>query len=418
MKANPFARIPLLLLVAAACSSDPTSNVQPGDRDPELPAEQLRAFTATELSAASSNNSFGIALFQRVAAAESGANIIVSPLSASMALGMTLNGAAGSTYDAMRDVLGFSGSDEAAINDAYRGLIAQLHARGKTTEFHLANSIWYRSGFEVRQPFLDAAASKFAARVSSLDFSSPDAAKTISQWAEDQTGGRIKNLVDEVNPVDMMFLINAVYFKAPWDEPFETRATSSRSFKRANGSAVDVPMMSNTGQYRALENSEVQAVEMLYEDTTFSMVLVAPAGAGSLAQMTSSLTPAKWSAWMSTLKPVRIDLEMPKFRFEYDVTMNDALKAQGMGVAFDPSNANFDRIPMQTVDDLHISKVRQKAFIDVHERGTEAAAATSVTVSVTSLPPTIRFDRPFLFAIRERSSGTILFVGRVGDPTQ
>ncbi|HUF50230.1 MAG TPA: serpin family protein, partial [Longimicrobiales bacterium] len=327
------------------------------------------------------------------------------------------NGADGTTYTAMRDALGFRGMEESAINAAYRGLIPQLAARDPKIEFRLANALWYRRGFAVKQPFLDAAETNFYARVAALDFDDPLAPKTISKWAEDQTGGRIKDLVDKIDPLDMLFLINAVYFKAPWSAPFEPSATRPAAFVRANGSSINVPTMSKDGGFNHLIDAQVRIAELLYADSAFSMVLIAPADGRSLAQLTASITPVQWSSWMAALKNGRVMLSMPKFRFEYDITMNDALSALGMGIAFDEGLANFDRIHNQTRDDLYISRVRQKAFIDVHELGTEAAAATSVTIGVTSMPPELRFDRPFIFAIRERSSGTILFVGRVGDPS-
>jgi serine protease inhibitor len=401
------------LMTAAACGEaivDPPGGI-------DIPDEDERPFLATELAATSASNQFGITLFKQVAASESNANVLLSPLSASMALGMTMNGAEGTTYDAMRSTLGFGDMDETAINTAYRGLIPQLHARDNKVEFRLANALWYRQGFQVKQPFLDAAATNFFARVTSLDFSDPTAPKTISKWAEDQTGGRIKDLVEQIDPNDVMFLINAVYFKAPWSSPFDPQSTRSAEFTRANGSRVNVPTMTRDGSYYHVIDNQVKIVELMYADSAFSMVLVAPAGNTSLAAFSSSITPATWSSWMSRLQPGRVMLSMPKFKFDYDITMNSALSALGMGVAFDWQLADFDRIHDQTRDDLHISKVRQKAFIDVHELGTEAAAATSVTISVTSMPPELRFDRPFIFAIRERSSGAILFVGRMGDPS-
>ncbi|MEX1184558.1 MAG: serpin family protein [Gemmatimonadota bacterium] len=385
--------------------------------DPRVPDESVRPLLAVELAVAAASNEFGMDLFRQVAAAESDANVLISPLSASLALGMTLNGADGTTYTAMRDALGFAGMTEAEINAAYRGLIPQLAARDDEVEFRLANAIWYRIGFDVEQPFLDAVANSFFARAAAIDFDDPRAPRSISQWAEDQTGGRIKDLVEEIDPNDVMFLINAVYFKAPWATPFVPAATRSEPFTRSSGGSVSVPTMNNDAGYPQLLTPLVQIVELIYADSAFSMVLVAPADGSSLAQLTAGLTPGRWADWMDGLQNGRIMLSLPRFSFDYDVTMNDALMALGMGVAFDEMNANFDRIHHETRNDLYISKVRQKAFIDVHELGTEAAAATSVTVSVTSMPPQVRFDRPFLFAIRERSSGAILFIGRVGDPS-
>jgi serine protease inhibitor len=379
------------------------------------PPEPVRPFTSDEIRLSSANSAFGLGLLRQIHAAESKANVLLSPLSASMALGMTMNGAVGPTWDAMRSTLGFSGLAEAEINEAYRGLIAQLHARDAKVEFRLANSIWYERGMQVRQPFLDAGRNFFSAEIAALDFMDSSSPRTISQWAEQQTGGRIRDLVEQIDPLDRMILVNAVYFKAPWTQPFMPAATRPQPFTRADGSTVQVPMMTADGGYPFLQDDDVQMVELAYADTAFAMVLLAPASGRSLDELIAGLTPQQWQEWLSRLERNRVMLSMPKFRFDYDISMKQPLTDLGMGIAFAPRQADFTRIA--NIDDLHISQVRQKAFIDVHELGTEAAAATSVIVGVTSVPPELRFDQPFIFAIHERSSGTLLFIGRVGDPS-
>jgi serine protease inhibitor len=377
--------------------------------------EPVRPFTSMEEQVSSANTGFGLALLRHLHTAEAGANLLVSPLSASMALGMTLNGAAGETFDAMRRTLAFPADmDQQQINEAYRGLMAQLRARDPGVEFRLANSIWYERSMQVKEPFLQAARQFFAAEVTGLDFLSPQAPRTISAWAERATGGRIRDLVESIDPLDRMILVNAVYFKAPWTMPFEVNATRDDAFTRADGRVVQVPMMTADRAFPMHLADDVQLVELPYADTAFSMVLLAPARGTSLDELVAGLTPARWTDYMARLEQRRVMLRVPKFRFEYDLNMKSALAAMGMGVAFQPRVADFTRIA--DLSDLHISQVRQKAFIDVHERGTEAAAATSVTVSVTSMPPVMEFNRPFLFAIRERSSGTLLFLGRLGEP--
>jgi serine protease inhibitor len=394
--------LPLAVLALAACGKS-ISDLEP-----------VRNFTSAEEQVAASNTGFGLGLLRQIHAAEVKPNVLISPLSASMALGMTMNGAVGPTLDAMRRTLGFDGLSEDQVNDAYHGLIGQLRARDSRVEFRLANSIWYRQGFAVKQPFLLAAQQAFDASVTPLDFDSPAAPRTISQWAEDRTGGRIRDLVEQIDPLDVMILINAVYFKAPWAHPFEPNATSQRPFRRADGTSVNVAMMSQDRSLPHLMTDDVHIAELPYASGAFSMVVMAPPTGTNLDAFIARLTPAQWDQWMTRLESGRIMLSMPKFRFEYDIGMRPALEALGMGITFRPREADFTRIADR--DDLHISAVRQKAFIDVHELGTEAAAATSVTISVTSMPPELRFDRPFVFAIRERTSGTILFIGRVGDP--
>jgi serine protease inhibitor len=390
------------LLVLAGCG------------EPITGPEPIRNFSTAEEQVAGANTYFGLGLLRHLHGAESKPNLLISPLSASMALGMTMNGAAGSTYDAMRTSLGYGDFTDAEINEAYRGLIAQLRARDPKVEFKLANSIWHERTFQVKQPFLNAARDFFDAEVAALDFRSPSAPKTISNWAEQQTGGRIKNLIESIDPLEIMFLVNAVYFKAPWQHPFNPQATANRPFTRANGSAVNVPIMSLDRALPFLKNDQVHMVELPYADGAFSMVVLAPAAGTSLNAFIASLTPQRWEQWLGEMKEERVMLFMPKFRFDYDILMNDALTKQGMGIAFAARQADFTRIADR---ELFISRVQHKTFIDVHELGTEAAAATAVGMSLTSMPPELRFDRPFVFAIRERSSGTLLFIGRVSDPT-
>ena len=395
-----------LLIGMTGCGKEATG---PGIEPP-------RDLTVGERAIAAANTGFGLELLRELHESETEPNLFISPLSASMALGMTLNGARGETETAMRRALGFEGMDANSINAAYAGLIAQLRARDPKVEFRLANSVWHERSFTIEAAFLESARTHFDAEVRALDFASPDAPRVISGWAEDATGGRIKDLIQSIDPLEKLFLVNAVYFKAPWTTPFEPNATRDGPFRTAGGATVQVPLMSRDGGFRFLRDGDVEVVEMPYADSAFGMIALMPAEGRTLDALVATLTPERWSGWMQALAPGRLMLTLPKFRFDYGRKLNDALSALGMGIAFVPRQADFTGISSER-DDLHISRVEHKTFIDVHELGTEAAAATAVGVAVTSLPPTMRFDRPFLFAIRERSTGTILFLGRIGDPS-
>jgi serine protease inhibitor len=391
------------LVVALAACAEPGKN--PIEPVPVLPTDTVRTLTAQEREVAAASNRFAFDLLREANASEtSRPNLMISPLSISMALGMTLNGAAGTTFDAMRGTLDFRGLSQADINAAYRGLIGQLKVRDAKVEWGLANSIWYDNHFAAFPTFVDTVRHYFAAEVRQLDFASATAPQTISSWAEQQTGGRIKNLIQEIDPAEVMFLVNAVYFKAPWSRPFEVQATHDMPFTRADGSTVNVPTMNGDGAWRHIVTDNVQAVEMMYADSAYSMVL----WQGPLP------TDASWNNTLAAMTSGRIMLRVPKFKFDYEVELKDLLSDLGMGIAFDPQAANFDRIAAR--DDIFLTRVKHKSFIDVHERGTEAAAVTVVGVGVTSMPPELAFDRPFFFAIRERSTGTILFAGRVRQP--
>jgi serine protease inhibitor len=383
----------------------------------EPPLEPIRDLTPQETEVAVRSTTFGLRLLQEILATEAQPNVMISPLSASVALGMALNGANGQTFEAMRAVLDYSGMSIDDINAAYRGLLAQLRARDPKVEFKLANSVWHERSFAVEKPFLDAVKETFAAEVAGLDFSNPASVTTINDWAARSTGNRIRQLIERIDPLDRLFLINAVYFKAPWTQPFEPRATAPRPFVTLAGATVNAPTMTQDAGLRHFTADGVQAVELLYADSAYSMVILAPDRKETrLTSLVQRLTAEQWDAWMKRFTPGRIMLFVPKFRFDYGVQMKQPLSRMGMEVAFQPRIADFRRIN-PTQNDLHISSVIQKSFLDVHELGTEAAAATAVTIGITSLPPTLSFDRPFLFAIRERSTGTLLFVGRIGDPT-
>ena len=392
-------------VMLAACSSDSAG------------PEAVRPFTVQEQDVAKANTAFGLNLLYEVNRAQSSGNLLLSPLSVSMALGMTLNGAATTTFDAMRQTLAFAGQSQYEINTAYSGLLRQLRARDSKVEIGIANSIWYDRNFSVLPTFSDTVRHYFDAEVRQLDFASAASPAVISGWAEQQTNGRIKDLIRQIDPAEVMFLVNAVYFKAPWTRTFEEAATRAAPFQRADGSTVTTQMMNNDGNYFWTRNNEVQAVELLYGDSAFSMVLLSAAAGRSLTPVTALLVPAKWNALMDSLRPGRVMLTMPKFRFTYEKVLNDALSALGMGIAFDEARADLSRIADVRPQNLYISRVQHKTFIDVHERGTEAAGATAVGVGITSLPPELKFDRPFIFVIRERATGTLLFVGRVADPT-
>jgi serpin B len=404
-----FSRRVILLMapVLFACSHTPA----------EPPVEPIRDLTQHETEVAVRSTTFGLRLLQEILATEAVPNVMISPVSASVALGMALNGANGETFEAMRAVLDYAAMSSDDINAAYRGLLAQLRARDRKVEFKLANSVWHERSFAVEKPFLDVVKETFAAEVTGLDFSSPASVSTINDWAARSTGNRIRQLLDRIDRLDWLFLINAVYFKAPWTQPFEPRATAPRAFVTLAGATVNAPTMTQDAALRHFTADGVQAVELLYADSAYSMVIIAPDRKETpLAALVQRLTTEQWDSWMKRFAPGRIMLFLPKFRFAYGVQMKQPLSRMGMAVAFQPGMADFGRInPMQR--DLHISSVIQKSFLDVHELGTEAAAVTAVTIGVTSLPPTLSFDRPFLFAIRERSTGTVLFVGRIGDPT-
>jgi serpin B len=374
---------------------------------------RARPFTPLEKQLFESGNAFGFTLFGEVSRAEGGKNVFLSPLSVSMALGMTLNGAAGGTEAGMRRTLGFGDMAQGDINASYRGILDLLPNLDPKTRVEIANSIWIRSGFSVLPEFIDVNLRFFDATVRSLDFNSPDAPGVINSWIEDKTRGKITKMVDQIDPLTVMFLINAVYFKGTWLYEFDPRKTMDDSFIRSDGTPVPCKMMGQKATLPYLETETFQAVDLPYGNGQFSMTVFLPKSGRSLESLAVSFSTENWDLWKGKFSNRELSLQFPKFKVEYEIKLNDALTALGMGAAFTPGQADFGGINADF--DLYISSVNHKAFVEVDEKGTEAAAVTVVEVGTTSVGDgiTVRVDRPFLFLIREKTSDAKLFMGKL-----
>jgi serpin B len=348
------------------------------------------------------------------------ANVFISPLSAAMALGMAYNGAAGTTREAMARALSLQGMSVGEVNQSFRDLIDLLRRLDSQVEFRLANSIWHRPQVTPLRSFLDTNRRYFDATVQALDFADPGAASTINRWVEENTAGRIKKIVPEpIPPHIVTYLINAIYFKGAWTYQFDKKLTRDQPFRLADGGQVTVPMMSLPGarQVRLLGDEEVTVVDLPYSRQAFAMTILLPHQADGASRLATQLTAEQWNGWISRLDSTRALVSLPKFTLEYAVRLNDVLKALGMAEAFDPCRADFSNMfAVLPGKNYYIDDVRHKTFVQVNEEGTEAAGATSVGIAIVSAPPLIQVDRPFIFAIRERLSGTILFLGKIMNP--
>lgn len=393
-------------MVLQACGSDPSGPADPIDALP-------RPLTIVEQELVVASNRFGFELFRRVHAGEDGPNVFLSPLSASMALGMILNGAAGETWTGMRSALAFDQLSAEQINTSYRSLIDLLTELDPAVRFDIANSVWARQEFTVLPSFYDVVREYFDGEAQTLDFTDPQSLATINGWISDATNGRIEKAIDEISDADFMFLINAIYFNGDWTEQFDRSRTQPAPFTRADGSTVQVDMMTGKIPLGYAVDPRWTAGELPYGGGAFGMVIVVPHEGVTLADMVRDFDAAAWEALTSRLQESELDVFLPKFRFEFDTYLNAPLVDMGMGIAFSDV-ADFSAL---TPDSVCIQYVRQKTFIEVDEEGTEAAAVTVGSIGVTSMPPQLRVDRPFLFAIRERLTGTILFMGTIGDPT-
>ena len=390
----------------AACSSDPSG--------PRTITELPRPLTQQERTIASAANSFSFGLFRTISAARPGENVFISPLSASMALGMTMNGAAGTTLEAMRATLGFGSLTDDEINQAYESLIALLRGVDPTTDFRIANSVWYRQEFPFEQSFITTVERYFDAEVRGLDFTAPASLTTINDWTRRATNGKIPTILDQIGPSNVMFLINAIYFKGQWRSRFAPSATIDAPFHAAGGIDQPARLMYQSAKFPYLETADFQAVELQYGNSAFAMTVLLPRSGVQIDELASSITESTWTDWTGRFTEAEVRLHLPKLRLEYERTMNDDLTALGMGVAFTPGAADFTRLS-SLGRDLFISFVKQKTFVEIDEEGTEAAAATVVGVDVVSAPLTydMRVDQPYVIVIRERFSGTILFIGKI-----
>jgi len=391
------------------------------EKNPVSPEKNVRELTGVEKALVEADNSFGLKVFQAINKDEKDNNVFISPLSISMALGMTLNGANGTTREAMQNALELVGLTDQQINENYQSLIDLLVGLDPKVKFQIANSIWYRNTFAFKDSFININKQYFYADVEGLDFASPQSANIINGWVEENTNGKIKGIVDQIEPHIVMFLINAIYFKGVWTYEFDKNQTQDDLFNLPDGSQKTVPMMTQSREFSYYANDQFQAVDLPYGDELFSMTIILPLPGTNLNDFLASITTENWNQWTASFSPVNGTLYFPRFKLQYEKLLNDVLKSLGMEIAFDQGNADFTRMFDKVGDmNLFIDKVKHKSYVEINEEGTEAAAVTSVEIGLTSVGPgspfVMRVDRPFIFAIRENHSGTILFVGKIVDP--
>jgi len=403
-----YAFLLLIIVLITSCKKD--NSTKPGTgKDLKL--------SAAELQQASADNTFSFNLFRSVAAQNGRGNLFMSPLSVSIALGMTTNGANGSTLDSMRRTLNFNGFSQGQVNMYYSDLLAQLPELDPNTTLKIANSVWYKNTFSVLPGFLQTENQSYNAKVQALDFSNPTSVNTINDWVSQQTGGKISKIMNSIDPQDLMYLINAIYFKSSWATKFDPSQTTTMSFTRGDNSQVQARFMRATPSCNTYNDQDATIAELPYSNNKYSMVIVLPAAGKSVGDILSGLDSAKWQNWMTRLSPSKPEVDLPKFSFSYAASLKNSLSAMGIGVAFTEA-ADFSNI--NGTGGLEISSVAHKAYIAVDENGTTAAAVTTVTVVPTDvlISPKIVIDHPFLFVIREMKTGLVVFTGIVNDPTQ
>jgi serpin B len=385
---------------------------------PDVPTEDQSALV-------NGNTAFSLDLYQQVK--NKPGNLFYSPFSISMALAMTWAGARTDTEKAMAGTLHFDLSQD-KLHPAFNWLDLELNSRGQGAQgadgqafrLHVVNALWGQAGYTFEQPFIDTLGVNYGAGMRIVDYMNDPqgAADLINGWVKAETEGKIEKLVpvEVLTPETVLVLTNAIYFNAAWAYPFNESDTQDGEFSKSDGAKVTVPMMQGTKEIPYGAGAGYEAVMVPYDGNELSMLIVLPS-AGTMDTFEASLDTAKLGEIVGSVSAHMVDIKMPKFKFAYELGLKETLESMGMSIAFQPGVADFTGI--NSKGQPFIQDVLHKAFVGVNEAGTEAAAATAVIVGDESAPEpaAITLDHPFLFLIRDNITGSVLFVGRVADPS-
>ncbi len=403
-----------IFIILQGCSRDFSAMDSPLEDTSSSPVQLSKAAQQVVASA----NTFSFDLFQETCRQENEKNIFISPLSASMALTMAYNGANGTTEEAMRTTLGYGHLSRTEINESCKTLYDVLVHLDLKVTMQIANSIWQHNTFSVLPEFVRLNQAYFYAPVTALDFMNPASVAVINKWCADHTNGRIDKILDVLGPQDRLTLLNALYFKGTWTYAFDKKQTVVDQFMLNDGSRSHCAMMRVEESFQYFETADLAAVEMPYGKGHFAMTLLVPKGAQTVDQLIRTLTATQWNEWRSRFALHEGVVVMPKLKLEYEITLNSVLRHLGMGIAFQPGQADFSGININ--DPVFISLVKQKTFLQVDEEGTEAAAVTAVVFAATSMGPMhsfyLRADRPFVMIIHDHATESILFIGKIVKP--
>jgi serpin B len=395
--------LPAMALLVAACQSNDVIK----DNEPNL-----RTLSATESGITTASNEFAFNLFNKLQKSQP-ENSFLSPLSIGTALAMTLNGAEGETQQSILNTIDFGAFSAEEVNQAYRDLTALLMAMDHKVQLGIANSVWYNNKYHVQDAFSATINEYYDGKVEGLDFKDGEgSANTINSWVEDKTSGRIKDLISEVQDIQVMFLVNAIYFKGDWTYQFEKSKTRQATFFKPGGdSNVDL-MFSKGVKMNVYSNDEFQLVDIPYGNQQFSFTVLMPHNPANFATFVNGINESNVDFWLSQADSTTRELELPRFKMDWKMDLKDTLHSMGMKLT------DFPKLFQENLA-LEISAVVHQSFIEVNEEGSEAAAATAVVIqelSAVQNPPKITIDKSFVFMIRERHTGAVLFIGQLVDP--
>ncbi len=413
MKIKKIIHLPVVFLLYSIVLMSCSKN------EDALPTEPVTIdLTQDQIALIESGNEFAFDIFRRVLAGSgTNENIMISPLSISYALSMALNGAAGETRDAMMETLRINGITADVLNNSYKELTKALLSVDKRVLMSIANSVWTENDFLVKKAFIDILTSFYNAESKIFDIDDATAPDKINTWIENKTNGLIQEMIEDLPDNTVMLLINAIYFKGMWKSQFDKSKTIDMPFKKAGSIQVDVPMMKQETEFSVYKGNGFLMAEFPYGQGNFVMDVLLPDEQSCSCSLPGLLTDAGFSSWVSQMNKEKIDLSFPRFKYGYDKTLSQVLSDMGMGIAFTDA-ADFSNISDQY--DLLINDVLHQTFIETNEEGTEAAAVTVVGVGTTSMPPpplVFKMDHPFIYIIRETTTNSIIFMGRVADPS-
>ncbi|MBC3796290.1 serpin family protein [Acetobacterium tundrae] len=411
MKKSVIAGLITASLLLSGCENQTSAVPKPSD-------SILNSFQKT---IADKNNDFGFNLYRELSS--DGENIMISPTSVAMDLTMAYNGAQGDTKEAMAEVLKVKGYEIEELNKNNQALLYLLSTADPKVTLSIANSVWLNQDFEFASEFTNNVEAFYHAASQKLDFNDSNAANIINKWVKKNTQGLITEIVEPpVDPSSILFLINAVYFKGEWTHQFDKNLTSDQTFFTQDDQSVTVPTMYQSGSFSYFKGQNFQALRLPYgEEDRMAMVLFLPDEDSSLEQFQSQLNSENWAGWLSSFEEKQGTLMLPKFSIAYEKTLNQALTNLGLGIAFESGKADFSGMATgDSSQNIFISEVKHKTFLQVDEAGTEAAAVTSTGMTATSMPEydfELKFNRPFFYAIQDSQTGAIVFMGAVQNPS-